>query len=1256
MRRKSKRLIALTVSFVACLILGAACGGDTAEINGFDVRKTLTVDYGETVVIETPFVTDSNGWVLENWAMVTDDEGNYVYTENGRFCANDSDGYVITYVVQDKNENVFEKKTQVIVNGSIDDIVTIDAEYTQNVETGQNLQINATCSDETAELQYTVTKKSDGSSVKMDGNAFCLTQAGAYSVSIADSDGRAEYEYTLFAQNPAKEGEVEIFDKAWEERQKLTGSKRRTWKVITTEECGILDPYGQSASYATFTTNQTYVSMYLLMRQSKEYYEQLAKEGYTTVSMWIYMDGQKNHKTVSDRDPLGGSFYRKNGPTLVPGQWKQHTMNLVDSAAAYNRSFVSCYDYYQNENFRYLLVDNSWDWNAAGGGDEMTFYITDVYATKPQTITASADAETQKAVAEQIELAPLFSADCELEYSVTYRGERLGVQTPAYTFTGNGDYTVTAVPKLRNLRGNSSITFNVTDTCVLNTTPQIKERTEEQIQVSLSDLKMQFAEVDGVTPQLTDSKVYYNGKEVVTSKNTFTAQKDGCYVVEAKGEYTVGKSAYVTYQTTTVDVWSAKNKYAFIDGANLLYTSIYTDWDPDPTGGYQTYTVDGRTETMVRSNGKGQSNSVYGKPLYSKHYYQELLKEKPNAELVMDIYIKASGGSSEYVRGLFTAYKTSTTVKNNAWQRYTIGLQKCIDEYDTVSTTYEKYKALQNKGVRPAQSSNATGALMLIFGEKSYARDVYMQIGVSEEAASATATLKGGAAFALGQDNKLSEMLDIRLNEKPAKILNAEVQFNGAWVRLSNGLFTPVWENKYLFRINAMCDGLYKVFETELRVGEDDFLYTSDEQTYTLIGNDDFNFNTLTDAEYTFDFEVYTNGGYKTKVIGVETDGNRIKGESLENGSYTVNVYAVNGEGTLSRILYYTFALDYFKEEGALTWSKDLTAANYKTVLQRYHYSTANSSLSSAISLTESIPQGGVEGTYVKYAQNVKSEDIVLAIKPAYNQAHYQSLIDNVLKSYYVAFDVYLENQDPTWTKTSLQTKVWNGSGSFSSSGSVKVGQWQTIKVDLQYYLKKWGDFRTFGLNFLNNGYYDNNQRVNFYLGNIRLEEADKEMVWSYADDASTVKLYSYSTEKNNNRVSTTTDIPEGGTAGSYFLITQKDGVEEYRIRVKPAYDKAYYETLLADTTKKYTVAFDIYVQRASGTQYLDEWKSATSFGRVSTSVARNTWLTRSYDLATLMNNWDDNGVMLIGWTTASSQNPKTNVYVGNFRLTEETK
>ena len=274
MRKKSKQIIALTISSAACLILAAACRDDTT-VNGFNVSESITVDYGSIVELETPFVTDKNGWVLENWVVVTDDEGNYVYTENGRFRANDSDGYTITYVVRDTNENVFEKKTKVIVNGSAADIITLDVLYEQDVTVGELIEINATCSDPNANLQYTVVKKSDGSSVATENNAFTLSEAGAYTVTVTDSEGKAEYEYMLFAQAPVKEGEVEIFDEAWAERQKLTGSKRRSWDVVTSEECGVLDPYGQEANFATFTTNKSYIYFYLNIRENKEYYQEL---------------------------------------------------------------------------------------------------------------------------------------------------------------------------------------------------------------------------------------------------------------------------------------------------------------------------------------------------------------------------------------------------------------------------------------------------------------------------------------------------------------------------------------------------------------------------------------------------------------------------------------------------------------------------------------------------------------------------------------------------------------------------------------------------------------------------------------------------------------------------------------------------------------------------------------------------------------------------------------------------------------------
>ena len=1095
MHKKSKRLIALTFSSAACLLFAMACKQEPiASVNGFDVRNSLTVEYGETVVLENPFVTDENGWVLESWSMVTDDEGNYVYTENGRFLATDSDGYVITYVVRDKNDNIFEKKTEIIVKGTVADQITIDAAYEQSVTIGEQIQINATCSDATATLNYTVEKKSDGSLVEVTDNTFTLTQAGAYTVTIADGEGKAEYEYMLFAQNPVREGEVEIFDEAWAERQKYTGSKRRTWDVVSTDECGILDPYGQPANYATFTTNKEYISLYLTMRESKEYYQQLAQEGYKTVSMWIYADSQKTHKSVSDRDPLGGSFYRKDGPTVTPGKWVQHTMNLVDSAAAYNRSFVSCYDYYQNEAFRYLLVDNSWDWNPQGGGDEITFYITDVYATKSQTITPKSDVETQKTVTDEIEFANLFDAECELEYSVTYRGEKLGIPTPTYEFMGSGEYTVTAVPKLRNLRGSGSIKFSVGDEQTLQAKQLIKERIASDLSINLSELQMQFAEKSGVTPQITDYKVYYNDKELTKSGNTFTADKDGSYTVEAKGEYVMNGKSYVSYKTTTVDVWSTGSKYAFIDSANLLYTSIYTDWDPDPTGSYKGYTVDERTGNMIRSYSKGQSNSVYGKPLYSKYYYQKMLEEKPNAELVLDIYIKATGGTSEYVRGLFTAYKTSKTVKNNVWNRYSIDLQAFIDEYDTVATTYEKYKEIRRGGGRPSQSSNGTGALMLLFGDKSYAREIYMQIAVSEQASTMTVALKNGAAFELEGENKLSEILDVKLNGVGADILSTEVKYNGSWIRVKDSVFTPFWAGEYEFRFNARSEkeGVYHTFETVLAIGERDFTYVEDEQTYTLIGDADFDFGTLTDKDYAFEFEVYTDGGYKKKVETVETDENLIKGASLANGSYLIDVYAVKGEGDFSRVLYYTFKLNYFDNEKEMVWAySDVKPSK----LYQYASSTTNIN---QLSITTNIPEGGVSGSYIKYSQGQGIEQAQFRLKPVYNKSYYEFLLQDTTKKFKVYFDVYLQQikKDANGSYTNVQTgtikpRVLASATATSLSGgtAATLNTWHTYSYDLKTLVNAWGTSSEgpwfFGCATKTN----QNPRTYFYLGNIRLVE-----------------------------------------------------------------------------------------------------------------------------------------------------------------------
>ena len=171
-------------------------------------------------------------------------------------------------------------------------------------------------------------------------------------------------------------------------------------------------------------------------------------------------------------------------------------------------------------------------------------------------------------------------------------------------------------------------------------------------------------------------------------------------------------------------------------------------------------------------------------------------------------------------------------------------------------------------------------------------------------------------------------------------------------------------------------------------------------------------------------------------------------------------------------------------EEAPMMWStENLTTA----MLTTYQY-TSSQNLKD-ISLVTECPAGGVAGTYVKYTQTVSKEDIQLAVAPFYSKAYYQELVADGTK-YKITYDVYVDVTTECEC-TAIQTKLWTDTN-FKTHGSVALGAWHTVEIDLQYLIDNWGNYRLFGLNFCNQtGLTRGTDFVEFWLGNIQLVEGD---------------------------------------------------------------------------------------------------------------------------------------------------------------------
>ena len=199
-----------------------------------------------------------------------------------------------------------------------------------------------------------------------------------------------------------------------------------------------------------------------------------------------------------------------------------------------------------------------------------------------------------------------------------------------------------------------------------------------------------------------------------------------------------------------------------------------------------------------------------------------------------------------------------------------------------------------------------------------------------------------------------------------------------------------------------------------------------------------------------------------------------------------VDVFGVYiGSKTSDLVIFYVG--NFRLEKAPVQWSAETLTT---TMLTSYQYNSTQNLKD--ISLTSEIPDGGVAGTYVKYAQTVSKEDIQLAVAPIKEQAYYQALVADGAK-WKITYDVYVETTNAACMQ--LATKLWTTSGetqSFKTSGTIATGAWHTVEVDLQYLLDNWGNYRLFGLNFLNQTNFDRTtDRATFYLGNIQLVEGE---------------------------------------------------------------------------------------------------------------------------------------------------------------------
>ena len=675
MKRKVS-IVLLTFIAVCCLCFG--CTKMTVEdkrtVRGLETADTITVDFGDEVELEELNVyEEETNTYLEVYTLVTNSVGGYVDTMDGRFLATDIGGYTIEYLVCDTNNYNHTTQTSVIVNAP-NAAEEISATYNSVVEINTPLKIQAVCGDENATLLYSVSLL-DGENVvgavdvDDEGN-YLLTEKGKYLAEVrVQGNEKAYYSYEFVARAPMVEGEVEVYDDTWELVQEVTGDTRKM-EVVTTAETDIKDRFGRDGSFAKITADPALnnVQVYVNPRGDESYYESLLEAGYTTVSLWVYMECENSHVAVIRRDPNGWNPYQSETsvlPVCHPNTWTEIPINLGRTESPLYKSFIEFIRYYERgmnivefSNDEYNIDKEGTYW---GRDQKMTIYIDAVYAHKgEESINVSDSFEREYTVGDTVNLETFCSDGGEYYYSYVFKGKTTNIEGTTFTLTANGEYTIIAHPKTPNRAGKASLTIIASDEFEnsFSYTYKAYERIGNSVDVPFRDFEASFVMVDGVTPTIERYAVLCNGAEMACTETGFTAEQDGMYEVFATASYNKnGKTCYTTVSFIT-DVYSETTRFEILDLDNMV-AGVSDKQDKQsvyPTVEKQEgVTIGGTKGTYYYVNRNGYTATLYAQSRFSIKYYEQLIETYGECVLTFNLYADGhnnANGNDWYVLGL----------------------------------------------------------------------------------------------------------------------------------------------------------------------------------------------------------------------------------------------------------------------------------------------------------------------------------------------------------------------------------------------------------------------------------------------------------------------------------------------------------------------------------------------------------------------------------------------------------------------------
>lgn len=754
MKNKLAKWIAAACMFVVslgCLIGGAACAESGYELFGFTPAAERSVTQGDYVQIEKMHVFDSEQNYYDVKYKVTDQSGGLTELSGKGFFALEAEDYSIVYTVISVR-GIYTKSTLVKVEPDGRNRFSVHVPETgavnEPVEIAIDNSLLQTCS-------FTITVSFGGKTEQVEDRTFVPLQSGEYTVTVTavSETETITRQYAVTVKEEMTEGTVEIFDESW-------ANKRGGWKVETTADTGLKNRFGSDGSFLSLETDVEYVNGYVCPKMDKAYYEELAEKGYEYVSVWIYLDGELAHTVQMNRGL--GNFYQ-SAERVLPRRWQELRYNLKDDPKYdYKGSFLKGFSYFASQSQSLFLVDNSDEYNGVNGGRErdeqgnivpFKIYVDDIYAVKKgEEILIDRTADPGLKAGETFDLKNMIiSEDREkLIYTVTYRGIQSVAENGEFTFTGNGEYLITASygENTPNLYGSASFTLNAVSEYTASAEPLTVKKTGEGEPFDLSGFNFVLKDASGAAvPDVeTNYFVWKNGKQISADGGKVRLDSAGRYAVEAELCYRLNGVDCKLYVQTDLDVWDEESKYTVFDfdgNSEYFADSYYMNkgWDVVPAP-VIVADVHGKQGNFAKIEITNQQQPIFGvKPMYSLNYYRQLLADAERdglGELTVSFdYFAEEKQNTPGTRrvGVFPTSANPQSVPCGQWNTVSFSLEDFVNGYYAEMTEgYEYLNAL--RGGENITIDASKGYAFLYFANwNMYATDLYIgagRIGVKE--------------------------------------------------------------------------------------------------------------------------------------------------------------------------------------------------------------------------------------------------------------------------------------------------------------------------------------------------------------------------------------------------------------------------------------------------------------------------------------------------------------------------------------------